>query len=88
VLGAVGEEVQGVASGANNSIRELGGVFGVAVLTSIFSAHGSFVSPEAFVDGMTPAFYVGGVLVAIASLIAFALPRRSHAVSMQPALAS
>jgi MFS family permease len=88
VLGAVGEDEQGVASGANNSIRELGGVFGVAVLTSIFSAHGSFLSPEAFVDGMTPAFYVGGALVAIASLTAFALPRRSRAVAMQPSLAS
>ena len=87
VFASVAEAEEGVASGANNSIRELGGVFGVAVLTSIFSRHGSFVSPEAFVRGMHPAFYVGGVLVAIAAATAFALPRRSRTVALEPAVA-
>jgi EmrB/QacA subfamily drug resistance transporter len=88
VLGAVSDEEQGLASGANNSIRELGGVFGVAVLTSIFSAHGSFGTPESFVHGMTPAFYVGGVIVALAAAAAFLLPRRSPSAALQPALAA
>jgi hypothetical protein len=35
ILGAVRPEEEGQASGANNAIRELGGVFGVAVLASI-----------------------------------------------------
>jgi EmrB/QacA subfamily drug resistance transporter len=88
VFASVPETEEGVASGANNSIRELGGVFGVAVLTSIFSGRGSFASPERFVHGMTPAMYVGGVLVAIAALTAFALPRRTQAVATgEPALA-
>jgi EmrB/QacA subfamily drug resistance transporter len=78
VLGAAREEEEGVASGANNSIRELGGVFGVAVLTSIFSAHGSFATPEVFVNGLKPAMVVGGVLVALAAAAAFALPRRQR----------
>jgi EmrB/QacA subfamily drug resistance transporter len=78
VLGAVGEAEQGVASGANNSIRELGGVFGVAVLTSVFSAHGSFATPASFVDGVTPALYIGAVLVAVAAAGAVALPRRER----------
>jgi MFS family permease len=85
VLGAVGEEEQGVASGANSSIRELGGVFGVAILTSIFSGRGSFASPAAFVHGLTPALYVGGVLVAIAAAAAVALPRR-RAHALEPVL--
>jgi hypothetical protein len=87
VLGAVSEEEQGVASGANNSIREVGGVFGVAVLTSIFSARGSFGTPESFVHGMTPAFYVGGVIVAVAAVAALALPRRSRAEALEPVIA-
>jgi EmrB/QacA subfamily drug resistance transporter len=88
VFASVAAAEEGVASGANNSIRELGGVFGVAVLTSIFSGRGSFASPDRFVHGMTPAMYVGGVLVAIAALTAFALPRRTHAVAAsEPALA-
>ncbi|HZR94524.1 MAG TPA: DHA2 family efflux MFS transporter permease subunit [Gaiellaceae bacterium] len=89
VFSSVGPEQEGVASGANNSIRELGGVFGVAILTTIFSSHGSFVSPEQFVDGLRPALYVGGALVAVASVAAFTLPRRRAAAgSYEPALAA
>ena len=46
---------QGQASGANNAIRELGGVFGVAVLASVFAAYGGYHSGQQFVDGMNPA---------------------------------
>ena len=49
----------GQASGANNAIRELGGVFGVAVLASIFAHQGGYASPQSFVDGLVPAVYVG-----------------------------
>jgi MFS family permease len=85
VLSTAREEEQGVASGANNSIRELGGVFGVAILTSIFSAHGGFASPQVFVDGLKPAMEVGGVLVALAAAAAFALPRRNRG-ALEPVL--
>src|SRR3954467_6446086 len=88
IFSAVAPEEEGVASGANNSIRELGGVFGIAVLTTIFSSHGSFVSPAAFVDGMQPALYVGGIIVAIAAVAALALPRRRRASAYTPALAA
>ena len=89
VFSSVTPEEEGVASGANNSIRELGGVFGVAILTTIFSGHGSFGSPEAFVNGMRPAFYVGGILVVIAAALALALPRKHReAGSFEPALAA
>jgi EmrB/QacA subfamily drug resistance transporter len=76
VLSAVRPEEEGRASGANNTIREIGGVFGVAVLASVFSANGSYASPQAFVDGMVPAVWVGAVAVGIASLVALTLPGR------------
>ena len=41
VLSSVRRDQEGIASGANNAIRELGGVFGIAVLSAVFSAHGS-----------------------------------------------
>jgi MFS family permease len=89
VLSAVKPEEEGIASGANNSIRELGGVFGLAILTTIFSAHGSFASSQAFVDGMQPAFYVGAAILAVATLAAVALPRRQRAsAALEPALAA
>jgi EmrB/QacA subfamily drug resistance transporter len=89
VLSSVDENREGVASGANNSIRELGGVFGVAILTTIFSSHGSFASPEAFVNGMRPAMVVGGILVAVASVAALALPRKRRETAVyEPVLAA
>ena len=74
VLSAVRPEEEGQASGANNAIRELGGVFGVAVLGAVFSAHGSYASGASFVSGMTAAAWVGAVAVAAAAVAALALP--------------
>ena len=59
VLSAVRPEEEGRASGVNNTIREIGGVFGVAILASVFAANGGYTSPQAFVDGMVPAVWVG-----------------------------
>jgi len=76
VLSAVRPEEEGKASGANNAIRELGGVFGVAVLASVFSANGSYVSAQAYVDGTIPALQVGAVVVALGAVAALALRGR------------
>jgi len=76
VLSAVRPQEEGKASGANNAIRELGGVFGVAVLASVFSANGSYVSAQAYVDGTIPALQVGAVVVALGAIAALALRGR------------
>jgi EmrB/QacA subfamily drug resistance transporter len=78
VLSAVRPEEEGKASGANNAIRELGGVFGVAVLASIFSANGSYVTGQTFVDGMIPALRVGAIFVALGAVAALALTARTR----------
>ena len=75
VLSAVRPEEEGKASGANNAIREVGGVFGVAVLASVFSANGSYASPQTFVDGMVPAVWLGAAVVGVAAVVALAIPR-------------
>src|SRR5690242_5157974 len=79
VLAAVRKEEEGQASGAQNAIRELGGVFGVAVLASIWSQYGSYRTGTTFVDGMTPALWVGAATVLLGALAAFAIPRRARA---------
>ena len=81
VLSAVRPEEEGQASGANNAIRELGGVFGVAVLASVFSHYGGYTSGAAFVDGLTPAVWIGAALVGVGALAALVIPsrRRKHA---------
>jgi EmrB/QacA subfamily drug resistance transporter len=78
VLSAVRPEEEGQASGATNAIRELGGVFGVAVLASIFSSYGGYGTPESFVDGLTPAIWVGAAFVFVGALAAFAIGRRKR----------
>ena len=75
VLGSVRRDQEGIASGANNAIRELGGVFGIAVLGAVFSARGGYTSGASFVAGLTPAVWVGAAAVAAAAAAALALPR-------------
>jgi EmrB/QacA subfamily drug resistance transporter len=79
VLSAVRPEQEGQASGANNAIREVGGVFGVAVLASVFAQYGGYGTPETFVDGLTPAIWVGAIVVAAGAVISLAIPRRLRA---------
>jgi EmrB/QacA subfamily drug resistance transporter len=76
VLSAVRPEEEGKASGANNAIREVGGVLGVAVLASIFAHSGGYGTPVTFNDGLVPAIWVGGAVVAVGALIALAIPRK------------
>src|SRR5215469_14737246 len=75
VLGSVRRDQEGIASGANNAIRELGGVFGIAVLGAVFAAQGSYATGASFVSGMSSAVWVGGAAVAVAAAAALALPR-------------
>jgi EmrB/QacA subfamily drug resistance transporter len=79
LLSVVAPQRAGQASGANNAIREVGGVFGVAVMSTIFSGAGGFTSPQAFVDGFAPALWVGAAVVGAGALVALLLPRRSSA---------
>src|SRR5216110_2650074 len=77
VLSSVRPEEEGQASGANNAIRELGGVFGVAILASIFTSYGGYGSGQHFVTGMRPAVFVGAGIVGLGALLAFAIGGRS-----------
>jgi len=87
ILGSVRPREEGQASGANNAIRELGGVFGVAVLASIFASAGGYGSGQSFVDGMGPAVWVGAAVVGIGAVLALAIPARKPALieAIEPA---
>ena len=76
VLSSVKPEEEGQASGANNAIRELGGVFGVAVLASVFAHYGGYGSGQSFVDGMQPAIYVGAALVGLGAVASLGVARK------------
>ena len=74
VLASVRPKEAGKASGANNAIREIGGVMGVAVLASVFAANGGYESPQAFTDGLTAALPVAVVVLAIGAIVALFVP--------------
>src|SRR5437868_5635707 len=76
VLSSVRPEEEGQASGAQNAIRELGGVFGVAVLASVWSHYGSYASGPSYVDGMLPALWIGASVVLAGAVAAFPIGKR------------
>jgi len=85
VLGAVRPSEAGQASGAMNTIREIGGVLGVAVLASVFTHAGGMASPADYVDGLVPAVWVGAAVLAAGALVALLVPSRRPAVTAEPA---
>lgn len=87
VLASVRTAQAGQASGATNAIRELGGVLGIAVLATVFTSHGGYASAQAFVNGMTPALWVGVAVLAVGALIAAALPFSTRAPASAQAAA-
>ncbi|WP_329441427.1 MFS transporter [Streptomyces canus] len=74
VMSSVRSEEQGIASGANNALREVGGALGIAVMASIFSAQGGYESGQSFVDGLRPALVTGAAVVAVAGIAALLIP--------------
>jgi EmrB/QacA subfamily drug resistance transporter len=74
VMAGVRTEEQGIASGANNALREVGGALGIAIMSSIFAAQGGYESAQAFVDGLRPAVAVGAGVVALAGVAALVIP--------------
>lgn len=85
VLGSVSEEHAGKASGANTTVREVGGALGIAVLSTVFASHGSAASPSEFVDGMHPAVWVGVAVVLAGAVCALGIPREPRPTDTPPA---
>jgi hypothetical protein len=89
IMSSVPLHEAGVASGANSAIRELGGVVGVAVLASVFIHHGGYHSPQAFINGFTPAVWVAVGLSMIGIIAACLTGGRRHAsVADSPVVAA
>jgi EmrB/QacA subfamily drug resistance transporter len=78
VMSSVPPEEAGPASGTNSSLRELGGVFGVAVLAAVFTRNGVYSSPQAFVHGFQAALLVGAGLTAAGIVAAVLAPGRTR----------
>ena len=60
-------------------VRELGGVFGIAITAAVFAGAGSYASPQAFIDGFGPAVGVAAGLALAGAVAGLALPARNLA---------
>jgi EmrB/QacA subfamily drug resistance transporter len=76
VVGSVATDALGKAAGTNSMMRELGGVFGIAVVVAVFAGAGSYASAQAFTDGFAPAILVAAGLALAGALAGLALPGR------------
>jgi predicted MFS family arabinose efflux permease len=86
VVGSVASEALGKAAGVNSMMRELGGVFGIALAVAVFAATGGYASAQAFTDGFGPAIGVAAGLAFVGMLAAVALPSRRTAAVQANAL--
>ncbi|MDT0443529.1 DHA2 family efflux MFS transporter permease subunit [Streptomyces johnsoniae] len=78
VMGAVPPTEQGIASGVNNALREVGGALGIALLASVFAARGGYASPQAFTDGLVPALWVAVAALLAATAAVLFVPTRAR----------
>ena len=83
-LGSVEPGAIGKAAGTNSTMRELGGVFGIAVVVAVFAGAGSYASPAAFTDGFGPAIGVGALLALAGAAAALALPGHTRQTGDDP----
>ncbi|HEY3952040.1 MAG TPA: DHA2 family efflux MFS transporter permease subunit [Streptosporangiaceae bacterium] len=86
VVGSVGAADIGKASGAFSTTRQLGGAFGVAILSVAFASNGHYGSASAFTSGYSRAMLLAAGLAVVAALAGLRLPARTPRA--KPAIAT
>ncbi|MFX0574462.1 hypothetical protein [Nocardia nepalensis] len=77
VVGSVPPTEVGIASGTNSALREIGGVFGIAILATVFAHTGVYASPSTFIDHFKNAVWLGAAFSAVGIIAAVAIPGRT-----------
>src|SRR5689334_4088603 len=73
-LGYAPGQLEGIASGTSNALRQVGTVLGIAVLGSVFSAAGGLGSPGQFTTGLTAALTVAAAILGASALVVLLAP--------------
>jgi MFS family permease len=84
VVGSAEMDALGKAAGANSMMRELGGVFGIAVAVAVFAGAGSYSTAQTFTDGFGPAIVVAAGLALAGAIAGLALPGRRTVTATIP----
>jgi EmrB/QacA subfamily drug resistance transporter len=77
-LNAVSPQMLGKAAGVMNTMQQFGAVFGIAVATTVFNAHGSLASAAAVTSGYRPALGVSAGLSVLGAAVALGLRRKAR----------
>ena len=64
----------GKAAGVNSTLRELGGVFGIAITVAVFAGVGGYASAEPFTDGFASAIGVAAAFGLFGACIGVSVP--------------
>jgi EmrB/QacA subfamily drug resistance transporter len=75
-VGAAAPEAIGKAAGINSTLRELGGVFGIAIAVAVFAGAGGYATAQMFSDGFGPAIGASAALALAGAIVGLAVPAR------------
>ena len=78
VMTSVPAAVIGPASGTLNMLRQLGGVFGIAICAAVFARRGGYASPAAFTSGFVRAMGACAGLALLGALAGLCIPGKSR----------
>jgi len=84
VMSAVAPADIGKASGTFNMLRQLGGVFGIAICAAVFAAHGGYASAATFASGFGPAMGACAGLALVGAIAGLVIPRRPKPAAAPP----
>ena len=84
VMTSVPPAAIGQASGVLNALRQLGGVFGVAICAAVFAARGHYGSPATFVAGFGPAMGACAGLALLGAAAGLVIPGRAPVPATEP----
>jgi EmrB/QacA subfamily drug resistance transporter len=82
-LNAAPTALLGKASGTLNTMQQFGAVFGIAVVTAVFNAHGSLTAPTAITSGYRPALAVSAAISVLGAIAAIGM-RQATAAAESP----
>ena len=80
VMTSVPPAAIGQASGILNTLRQLGGVFGVAICAAVFAARGDYASPASFASGFAAAMVACAALALLGAASGLVIPGRRQPI--------
>jgi EmrB/QacA subfamily drug resistance transporter len=83
-LNAVSPQLLGKAAGVMNTMQQFGAVFGIAIATTVFNAHGSLAATATITSGYRPALAVSAGLSVLGAVTALGIRRAVRAGQAGP----